>query len=89
MGIRAIYAVIKQRYDRLYRLFVDLLLSKHTHNGAAARRVLLVLGAPFDARRVRCASAFKLNGSRVVAAAPWGPDGGKEELKMVLTELVC
>ena len=28
---------------------VDLLLSKHNHNGAAARRFLLVLGAPFDA----------------------------------------
>ena len=33
-------------------MFVDL-LSKQKHNGAAARRFLLVLGAPFDARQLR------------------------------------
>ena len=31
-------------------MFVDLLLSKHKHNRAAARRFLLVLGAEFDVR---------------------------------------
>ena len=33
-------------------MFVDLLLSKHKHNGAAARHFLLVLGAPCQ---LRCA----------------------------------
>ena len=37
-------------------MFVDLLLSKHTHNGAAAHRFLLVLGAPFDLRQLRGAA---------------------------------
>ena len=32
-------------------MFVDLLLLKHNHNSAAARRFLLVLGAAFDARK--------------------------------------
>ena len=32
---------------------VDLLHSKHKHNGAAAHRFLLVLGAPLDARQLR------------------------------------
>ena len=41
--------------------FVDLLLSKHKHNGTAARRFLLVLGAPFDVQRVRCVGAFIRN----------------------------
>ena len=34
-------------------MFVDLLLSKNNHNGAAARRFLLVLGATFDERKLR------------------------------------
>ena len=34
-------------------MFVDLLLLKHNHNSAAARRFLLVLGAAFDARKLR------------------------------------
>ena len=33
-------------------MIVDLLLSKHNHNGAAAQRYLLVLGAAFDARKL-------------------------------------
>ena len=36
--------------------FVDLLLSKHCHNGAAAQRFLLVLGAAFDVCKLRTAS---------------------------------
>ena len=36
-------------------MFVDLLLSKHNHNGAAARGFLLMLGAPFDACKLRTA----------------------------------
>ena len=50
-------------------MFVDLLLSKHKHNGAAVRRVLMVLGVPFDAcqllgamRRSQCAGALSHHG---------------------------
>ena len=39
-------------------MFVDLLLSKHKHNGAAAQRFLLMLGAPFDARQL-CTTALR------------------------------
>ena len=70
MGIRAIYVLIKQlvqRYGSLLRL-CDLLLSKQNHNGAAARRFLLVLGAAFDARKLgtaviqrRCVAGFSLS----------------------------
>ena len=37
-------------------MFVDLLLSKHNHNGAAARCFLLVLGVAFDAWKLRTAT---------------------------------
>ena len=42
-------------------MLVDLLLSKHYHNGAAARRFLLVLGAAFDACKLRvCVAGFRI-----------------------------
>ena len=42
-------------------MFVDLLLLKHKHNGAAVRRFQMVLGAPFDAptaRRSQCVAGL-------------------------------
>ena len=47
-----------------YTDFVDLLLSKHKHNGAAVRRFLLVLGAPFDTRQLRGAASKYVAGCR-------------------------
>ena len=39
-------------------MFVDLLLSKHNHNGPAARRFLLVLGAELNERKM-CTAALR------------------------------
>ena len=59
MGIRPTYVAIKQSimlWSPIPTMFVDLLLSKHNHNGAAVQRFLLVLGPAIDARKLRSAA---------------------------------